>query len=46
MEKMFMYLIANHPEETLDFILTIYDWKALSYYNDANFKLKNVTRYY
>jgi len=44
--KKLMYLIANYPEETLDFLLSTQDELLLYYYNKAYSKLMSTTRYY
>ena len=46
MIKMFMYLLANYPDDILDFLLCTQDEVLLIYYNKAYSKLMSTTRYY
>lgn len=44
--KLFMYMLANYPDEILDFILCTQDELLLYYYNKTYSKLVSTTRYY
>lgn len=44
--KLFMYMLANYPDEILDFILCTQDELLLYYYNKTYSKLVSTTKYY